>query len=72
MPVREGGSYIRDPKTGELRPNVPAAPVITPAESEPTPAGQPAGGDEVPADAALPAAEAPVATPPAAGRRKKG
>lgn len=70
--MREGGSYIRDPKTGELRPNVPAAPTIPPAESEPTPAGHLAGGDEVPADPALPATEAAVATPPAAGRRKKG
>lgn len=69
MQIREGGSYIRDPETGELRPNMPAdelAPVITAPEGKPTPAGEPAGGDETPAEA--------TRDEPAAARRrtKKG
>lgn len=71
MPVREGGSYIADPKTGALQPNLPPAPEIPPAEAQPTPSGQPAGGVEAPAEDA-PAADLVAPETPAAGRRKKG
>ncbi|HQS08720.1 MAG: hypothetical protein B7Y12_02175 [Rhizobiales bacterium 24-66-13] len=53
MGVREGGSYIQDPVTGELRRNAPeTVPEIPPAEAQPGPVSDPADG--------APAADAPT------------
>lgn len=52
---QSGGSWIRDPKTGALAPNVPPVAEPTPAEPAPEPAPEPAaptddgaGADPVP------------------------